>query len=174
MSSVLEGFLERSALYTPQKMGYISPGNLSLPAYNALVRNEVQRMENEGHVANACISSDLAELDKARQIEGLTLCCLIPDFIDEDELMILFQCVGGSKANGRYYFTQGFRNDPTNLSHKFRKPKQMLDSQIGTIYHNFPYVYQDFALVITHDPRIEQIIQNSPVLLQYTTRFSLP
>ncbi len=171
MVSHLEGFIAYDSIYTPQKMGYIHPSaQQSLPAYMTLVQSEVSRMEREGIVASAVISSDLRILDRARQNEGVTLCCLIPDSIDENDLNTLFQCATTSKADGRFYFSEDFRK--TNTFPK--KTQELIDDQIGTVYQDFPFVYQDFVLLFTHDPRVERLISNNSLLSQYTTRFSLP
>jgi hypothetical protein len=170
MVSHLEGFLQRCALYTPTFMGHIIPDkNQSLPAYKSAVHDHVQKMVEKGLVADALITTDLHELDKERQKEGITLCCLIPDTLDENELFILFQCATSNQADERFYFTDSYRRQ-NNLT---RKSQDLLDSQIGTTYGHLPFVHQDFVLVFTHDPRVERLIAANPVVSQYTTRFSL-
>jgi len=136
--------------YAPATADHRSPR-----AYRDALIAEMSRVRDAGLVSETCLSSDLEVLDEARRALGVTLCGLIPDRISADELERLLRCV---ICEDRAYFTRRFRNDPT--MHR-RKPATLTSQQRASLFELFPEVHQDFVLLITHEPRIAELLRRS-------------
>ncbi len=137
--------------------GYVpaSPEHASPAMYKAALSAEMDRMRASGLVAEACISSELEELDEARLAPGITLCGLWPDRVGAPDLERILRCV---KNDDRPFFSKRYRADPAK--HR-KKPPSLASQQRTSLFELFPEVHQDFVLFISHEPRVADLLRLS-------------
>ncbi|MDI3286342.1 hypothetical protein [Polyangium sp. 15x6] len=137
--------------------GYVpaSPEHASPAMYKSALIAELDRMRAAGLAAEACVSSELEELDEARLSLGITLCGLVPDRVGPQDLERILRCV---KSDDRPFFSKRFRADPAK--HR-KKPPSLAPQQRSSLFELFTEVHQDFVLFISHEPRVADILRLS-------------
>lgn len=137
--------------------GYVPahPSHASPAAYLRALADEADRLKAKDLVAETCFSPDLEVLDEARTAPGISLCGLFADRLSALELERVLACV---TSDERPFFTPRYRTDTAK---RRKKAQDLLSKQRGSLFELFPEVHQDFVLVITHEPRIANLLRLS-------------